>query len=377
MKTRAAVLYELGRSHPYAQSQPLRITEIALDPPGPGEVLIKMQAAGLCHSDLSVINGNRPRPVPMALGHEASGRVVETGAGVTDLKPGDLVVLVFVPSCGHCLPCMEGRPALCEPGAEANGKGTLLSGARRIRDQAGGSIHHHVGVSAFAEHAVVSRSSCVRIDAGIDPVEAALFGCAVLTGVGAAINTARVRAGTTAAVFGLGGVGLCAMLGAIACGAREVIAVDLNDSKLKVAQELGATATFNARDPDLVEKIKALTRGGVEYAFEMAGSTQAMDAAYRVTRRGGTTVTAGLPHPDAKWNLQQLSLVAEERTVKGSYIGSCVPARDIPRYIGLYQGGKLPIDRLMGERLALEDINRGFDRMESGESLRDVVVFSA
>lgn len=376
MKTRAAVLYELGKSQPYAQSQPLRITEIDLDPPGPGEVLIKMHAAGLCHSDLSVINGNRPRPVPMALGHEASGRVVEVGSGITDLKPGDLVVLVFVPSCGHCLPCMEGRPALCEPGAESNGRGTLLSGAHRIHDHQGRDIHHHVGVSAFAEHAVVSRNSCVKIEADIDPVEAALFGCAVLTGVGAAINTARVQAGTTAAVFGLGGVGLCAMLGALASGAREVVAVDLNDVKLKVARDLGATAAFNARDPDLVAKVKELTRGGVDYAFEMAGSTLAMEAAYRVTRRGGTTVTAGLPHPDAKWNMQQLSLVAEERTVKGSYIGSCVPARDIPRYIGLYQGGKLPINRLMGERLTLQDVNRGFDRMESGESLRDVIVFA-
>ncbi|RJG02912.1 zinc-dependent alcohol dehydrogenase family protein [Noviherbaspirillum sedimenti] len=375
MKTRAAVLYQLDAPAPYAESKPLKITEVSLDAPGPGEVLIKMQAAGLCHSDLSVINGNRPRPVPMALGHEASGRVLEVGSGVTDLKPGDLVVLVFVPSCGHCLPCMEGRPALCEPGAEANGKGTLLSGGQRIHDAHGHHVHHHVGVSAFAEHAVVSRNSCVKIEADIDPVEAALFGCAVLTGVGAAINTARVQAGTTAAVFGLGGVGLCAMLGALASGAREVIAVDLHDSKLEVAKSLGATAVFNARDPDLVDKIKSLTRGGVDFSFEMAGSTHAMEAAYRVTRRGGTTVTAGLPHPDAKWNLQQLSLVAEERTVKGSYIGSCVPMRDIPRYIGLYQAGKLPIDKLMGQRLTLEEVNLGFDRLHAGESLRDVIVF--
>lgn len=375
MKTRAAVLYQLKLSAPYADSQPLKITEVSLDAPGPGEVLIKMQAAGLCHSDLSVINGTRPRPVPMALGHEASARVVEVGPGVADLKPGDLVVLVFVPSCGHCPPCMEGRPALCEPGAEANGKGTLLSGARRLHDPQGHDVNHHIGVSAFAEHAVVSRNSCVKIEADIDPVEAALFGCAVLTGVGAAINTARMQAGTTVAVFGLGGVGLCTMLGALAAGAREVVAVDLHDSKLEVAKSLGATSVFNARDPDLIDKIKSITKGGVDFSFEMAGSTQAMEAAYRATRRGGTTVTAGLPHPDAKWNLQQLSLVAEERTVKGSYIGSCVPMRDIPRYIGLYQGGKLPINKLMGERLRLEDINRGFDRMDAGESLRDVIVF--
>jgi alcohol dehydrogenase len=374
MKIRAAVLHQVGAEAPYAQSQPLKIEELELDPPGPGEVLVKMKAAGLCHSDLSVINGVRPRPVPMAIGHEAAGVVVQVGQGVTDLKPGDMVVLVFVPSCGHCMPCAEGRPALCEPGAEANAKGVLLSGARRLHrhDE---EVNHHVGVSAFADHAVVSRHSCVRIEADIDPAEAALFGCAVLTGVGAVINTAKVQAGTTVAVLGLGGVGLCAMLGALAAGARQVIAIDLHDSKLEVARSLGATATVNARDPDAVAKVKALTGGGVDYAFEMAGSVQAMEAAYRMTRRGGMTVTAGLPPPSDNWPLQQVSLVAEERTVKGSYIGSCVPLRDVPRYIGLYLAGKLPIDRLMGERMPLSDINRGFDRLAAGESLRDLIIF--
>lgn len=374
MKIHAAVLREMTEVHPFAESQPLKIEQLDLDPPGPGEVLVKMKAAGLCHSDLSVITGVRPRPVPMALGHEASAEVVQVGSGVSDLRAGDLVVLVFVPSCGHCLPCMEGRPALCEPGAATNTVGQLLSGQRRLHDGSG-HVHHHLGVSAFADHAVVSRRSCVKIEADIDPVEAALFGCAVLTGVGAAVNTAEIKAGTTAAVLGLGGVGLCAMLGALASGAREVIAVDLHDSKLELARALGATATVNARDPDAVEKVKALTRGGVDYAFEMAGSVQAMEAAYRMTRRGGMTVTAGLPAPNQNWALQQVSLVAEERTVKGSYIGSCVPVRDIPRYIGLYQAGKLPVDKLMGQRLALADINRGFDRLHSGEGLRDLIVF--
>ena len=374
MKTRAAVLHSLDKQAPFAQSQPLKIEEIELDAPGPGEVLVKMTAAGLCHSDLSVITGVRPRPVPMALGHEASGTVMQVGEGVNDLKKGDRVVLVFVPSCGHCMPCMEGRPALCEPGAEANGKGTLLSGERRLHLGAQ-DVHHHVGVSAFAEHAVVSRRSCVKLEQDIDPVEAALFGCAVLTGVGAVVNTARVQAGQTVVVLGLGGVGLCALLGAVASGAREIIAVDLHDSKLEVAMSLGATSTINARDPDAVEKVKALTKGGVDFAFEMAGSVQAMEMAYRMTRRGGTTVTASLPHPQHNWALQQVSLVAEERTVKGSYIGSCVPARDIPRYVGLYLAGKLPVDKLMGERMQLTDINRGFDKLEAGESLRDLIVF--
>ena len=374
MKTRAAVLHSMENPAPFAQSKPLKIEEIDLDAPGPGEVLVKMIAAGLCHSDLSVISGVRPRPVPMALGHEASAQVVQVGEGVSDLKVGDRVVLVFVPSCGHCMPCMEGRPALCEPGAESNGKGTLLSGERRLH-LGSQAVNHHVGVSAFAEHAVVSRRSCVKLEQDIDPIEAALFGCAVLTGVGAVVNTAKVQPGQTAAVIGLGGVGLCALLGAVASGARDIVAVDLHDSKLEVARSLGATITVNARDPDAVAKVKDATRGGVDFAFEMAGVIQAMEMAYRMTRRGGTTVTGSLPHPQHNWPLQQVSLVAEERTIKGSYIGSCVPSRDVPRYIGLYMAGKLPVDKLMGERMKLDDINAAFDRLDAGESMRDLVVF--
>jgi len=374
MKTRAAVLHSMENPAPFAQSKPLKIEEIDLDAPGPGEVLVKMIAAGLCHSDLSVISGVRPRPVPMALGHEASAQVVQVGEGVSDLKAGDRVVLVFVPSCGHCMPCMEGRPALCEPGAESNGKGTLLSGERRLHLGAQ-AVNHHVGVSAFAEHAVVSRRSCVKLEQDIDPIEAALFGCAVLTGVGAVVNTAKVQPGQTAAVIGLGGVGLCALLGAVASGARDIVAVDLHDSKLEVARSLGATITVNARDPDAVAKVKEATRGGVDFAFEMAGVIQAMEMSYRMTRRGGTTVTGSLPHPQHNWPLQQVSLVAEERTIKGSYIGSCVPSRDVPRYIGLYKAGKLPVNKLMGERMKLDDINAAFDRLDAGDSMRDLVVF--
>jgi len=373
MKIRAAVLEALGAPAPYAQSQPLKIREVELDPPGPGEVLIRVLAAGLCHSDLSVISGDRPRPVPMVLGHESAGEVVECGPGVTDLRRGDRVVLVFMPSCGCCLPCQEGRPALCEPGAAANGAGTLLSGERRLHLD-GAPVNHHIGVSCFAEYAVVSRRSCVKLEADLSPAEAALFGCAVLTGVGAVINTARLQAGTTAAVLGLGGVGFSALLAAVASGAREVVAIDLNEAKLALARELGATATVNAADPDAAERVRALTQGGVDHAFEMAGAIPAMELAWRITRRGGTTVSAGLPHPDKRFALPPVQLVGEERTLRGSYIGSAVPARDIPRYIALYQRGKLPVNRLMGEQLALDDINRGFDRMASGAALRDVIL---
>jgi alcohol dehydrogenase len=373
MKVRAAVLETIGLPAPYAESLPLKIREVELDPPGPGEVLVRVHAAGLCHSDLSVISGDRPRPMPMVLGHESAGVVVECGPGVSDLRPGDRVVLVFMPSCGACMPCMEGRPALCEPGAASNGAGTLLSGQRRLHLD-GKPVNHHVGVSCFAEHAVVSRRSCVKIDADLSHAEASLFGCAVLTGVGAVINTARVQAGTTAAVLGLGGVGFSALLAAIASGARQVVALDLSDAKLQLARELGATDTVNAGRADAADEVRALTRGGVDFAFEMAGAIPAMDLAWRITRRGGSTISAGLPHPDKRFALPPVQMVAEERTLRGSYIGSAVPARDIPRYIEMYQRGKLPVDRLMGERLALADINRGFDRLAAGQAMRDVVL---
>jgi alcohol dehydrogenase len=337
-------------------------------------VLVKMAAAGLCHSDLSVINGDRPRPTPMALGHEAAGIVEEVGPGVHDLKKGDHVVMVFVPSCGHCLPCSEGRPALCEPGAAANTKGTLLSGAKRLKRR-GEPINHHLGVSAFAEYATVSRRSLVKIDPDLPLDQAALFGCAVLTGVGAVVNTAKVPAGASVAVIGLGGVGLASLLGAVAAGASRVVAIDLADDKLEFAKKLGATDTFNARKDITPDEVRAATGGGVEYAFELAGSVKAMELAYKITRRGGTTVTGGLPPPSANFSFPQVGLVAEERTIKGSYIGTSVPVRDLPRYIALFRQGRMPVDRLLTGRLKLDEINEGFDRLHEGKAIRQVVVF--
>jgi alcohol dehydrogenase len=373
MKTRAAVIRQMEKPRPYAGSQPLAIEELDLDPPGEGEILIKIRAAGLCHSDLSTINGDRPRQMPMVLGHEAAGEVVETGPGVRDLSVGDHVILVFVPSCGHCLPCMEGRPALCEPGFKANGAGTLLSGETRLK-RGSERVWHHVGVSAFAEYAVVSRQSVVKIDRTLPFEEAALFGCAVITGAGAVINTARVSPGTTVAVVGLGGVGLMSMLAARLSGCRQIVAVDMLDDKLALAKQLGATHTVNAKDPKCAEHVKDLTQGGVDFAFEMASSVKALELAYKITRRGGTTVTASLPHPTHTMALPGTNLVAEERTVKGSYVGSCVPARDIPRFISLYQQGLLPVDRLMSERIGFGDINAAFDKLADGATVRQILV---
>lgn len=374
MKIRGAVLNAMGAQPPYAKSRPLSIDTLELDPPGPGEVLIRVKAAGLCHSDLSVINGDRPRPTPMLLGHEAAGIVEALGPGVDAVAKGDHVVLVFMPSCGHCAPCAEGRPALCTAGAASNTAGTLLGGGRRLRRGAE-PVNHHMGCSAFAEYAVVSQRSVVKVDPALDFREAALFGCAVITGVGAVVNTARVPVGSSVAVVGLGGVGLASVLGAVAAGAAHVVAIDLAADKREMALALGATQAFDATDAGCADAVKAATGGGVDFAFELAGSVKAMDLAYRVTRRGGTTVTAGLPHPSATFALPQTNLVAEERTVKGSYIGTCVPTRDVPRYVSLYRQGRLPVNRLLTGTLRLEEINEGFDRLREGHAIRQVVVF--
>ena len=375
MKTTAAVLRRMGAARPYADSRPLSVETVTLDPPGEGEVRVAIKAAGLCHSDLSVINGDRPRPMPMALGHEAAGVVEALGPGVGDLAVGDHVVMVFMPSCGHCEPCAGGRPALCEPGAAANGRGVLLGGDRRLHAGAE-TLNHHLGCSAFAGHAVVSRRSLVKVPADLPFEHAALFGCAVLTGVGAVVNTARVSTGQSVVVVGLGGVGLSAVLGALAAGASPVVAVVLSEDKLALARSLGAVHTVNAAEADAVEQVRALTGGGADFAFEMAGAARALEAAWKMTRRGGTTVTAGLPPPEAALAVNIVQLVAEERSLKGSYIGTCVPSRDIPRYIRLFREGRLPVDRLLSGTVALAEINAAFDALAEGRAVRTVVTFS-
>lgn len=374
MKTRAAVLRELGLPRPYADSKPLRIEDIELAPPGEGEMRVRIKAAGLCHSDLSVINGAVPVPVPLVPGHEASGVIEELGPGVTDLEVGDHVVMLFVASCGKCRFCTEGRPALCEPGRGANIKGVMLRGGTRI-SQGGDQIHHMLGVSCFAEHAVVSRESVIRIDRDLPLAEAALFGCAVVTGVGAVLNTAQLRAGSTVAVIGLGGVGLNTLLAARLAGAARIIAIDLLDDKLELALRLGATETHNAAADGLVRTILKATGGGVDYAFETAGAVPALELAFAITRTGGTTIAAGLPDRDARMRLPAAVLMLGERTLKGSFMGSAVPTRDIPAYIELFRQGRLPVDQLMSERIGLEDLNAAFDRLADGASVRQILVF--
>ncbi|MBL0163782.1 MAG: zinc-dependent alcohol dehydrogenase family protein [Xanthomonadales bacterium] len=377
MKVRAAVLREMGKSAPYVDSRPLSIETLNLSPPGIGELRVRVLAAGLCHSDLSVIDGSRPRPMPMVLGHEATGEVVELGADVRDFSVGDRVVFSFVPMCGHCLPCASGRPVLCEPGAAANAQGHLLAGGSHWSDADGAPLLHHLGVSGFAEYTVVSARSAVRIDADLPAEIAALFGCAVMTGVGAVINTARVQSGESVAVFGLGGVGLSSVLGAQAASAYPLIAIDVIDEKLELARALGVSHCIDARSEDVVAAIREITHGGVDYAIESVGSESVLAQAYAATRRGGTTLTLGLPAPDRLFSVPAVSLVAEERTLKGSYMGSAVPIRDIPRYIALYRAGRLPVDRLLTHRLKLDEINVAFDRLARAEGIRQVVLFDS
>ena len=374
MKMKAAVLRRFDAPQPFAESKPISIEEVTLDPPGPNEVLVKIGGAGLCHSDLSVMNGARPRPEPLVIGHEGAGQVVEIGAAITDVEPGDHIVFQFSPSCGRCRRCMEGRPQVCEIGAKAKAAGDLMAGGRRLRDADGNSIAHHTGVSCFAEYAVADRGSVVVIDKDLPLHEAALFGCAVMTGVGAVINTARILPGDTVAVIGLGGVGLNGVLGAKLGGAETIIAVDLADDKLGLARQMGATHTVNASDADHVQQVRDLTNGGVDFAIDLAGAIPAMKTAYAIARYGGTVVTAGLSPSTAEFSFIHSNLVAEEKSIKGSYMGSCVPVRDIPRFISLYRQGRLPVDRLISSQVGLDDLNEGFDRLQRGETIRQICI---
>ena len=373
MKTMAAVLSVVSNPRPYAESKPLDIEELELAPPGPHEVLVEIAAAGLCHSDLSVINGARPWPLPIALGHEAAGVVREPGSSVDDLSPGDHVVFSYVPVCGRCTMCQNGRGNLCERGRAANLAGTLLSGARRFRRSNGTHIHHHLGVSGFSKFTVAARESLVKIDADVPLDIAVLFGCAVMTGVGSVVNTAKISPGTSVAVFGLGGVGLSTVMGARAAGAWPIIAVDTLDAKLQLARCCGASHTILAIADDPVSAIKDLTNGGAETTFEAVGSAKVLEQSYAATRRGGKTVAVGLPHPSHQLSIPAVSVTAEERQLLGSYMGSCVPQRDVPRFINLYRAGILPVDLLKSREIKLEKINEGFDALDRGEVARQVI----
>ena len=375
MKTLAAVLRTVTEQRPYTESLPIGVEEVELSGPRHGELLVKIEAAGVCHSDLSVVDGARIRPLPMALGHEAVATVEEVGPGVRGVSTGDHVVLSFVPSCGTCVECASGRPALCIPGAAANGAGHLLHGPSLIKDKAGNVVHHPLGVSGFSRHAVVARESAVVIPKDIPFETAALFGCAVLTGTGAVLNTASVRPGQSVAVFGLGGVGLAAVLGAAVAGAAPTRAGQPAAKTRRVALAIGATAAFHPEEA--VAGIRDLTSGGAEVVIEAAGVPSVLEAAFKATRRGGTTVATGLPHPAKTLTLSALAFAGEGRSLVGSYMGSSVPQRDILRYIALWQANRLPVDALRTSVLPLTDINKAFETLATGEAIRQILIPSA
>jgi alcohol dehydrogenase len=369
VRIRGAVLEEIGRERPYAVSRPLSVGQVDLAPPGQGEVLLRLHAAGLCHSDLSVVDGSRLRPVPMLLGHEAAGTVEALGAGVTALRRGDHVVATFLPRCGECAGCLTQGVRPCIPGTAANSAGTLLAGGRRLaRD--GRPVHHHLGISGFATHAVVDARSLVRVDPDVPPAVAALLGCAVLTGGGAVLNTRPPQPGSAVAVVGLGGVGMAAVLTALAHDGVHVVAVDGVPAKLDVARDLGAHMVLS---PDQVRD------AGIRAALvvEAAGNVRAFETAVELTGPGGCTVTVGLPPPDARASLALTALVAEGRTIIGSYLGSAVPARDIPLFVDLWRSGRLPVERLISSTIPLDDINAGMDALADGLAVRQVIDLAA
>ena len=373
MKMKAAILRTTSAQRPFSVSKPLSIEEVELDPPKRGEVLIKVKAVGLCHSDLVAITGERAKPMPIVIGHEAAGIVEEIGQDVQGFAVGDHVVPSYVASCGRCEMCSVGRPALCEPATIANANAVLKDGTTRLR-QGSTRIHHHSGVAGFAEYSVIPEEALVKIDKSVPFEHAALFGCGVVTGVGSVINTAQAKPGQFIAVVGLGGVGLSAVLAALAIGSGKVLALDLSEEKLAFARELGVHHALNAGDADVQAQISALTGGGVHIAIETAGSNRTLQMAYDITRRGGTTVTAGMPGPEAEITLSHLKIAAEERSIKGSYMGSCVAKRDIPRYLNMFQNGSLPVDKLMSRLIGFDDLNAAMDRLADAKTVREVLI---
>ncbi|HEX2212254.1 MAG TPA: alcohol dehydrogenase catalytic domain-containing protein [Mycobacterium sp.] len=367
MRIRGAVLEEIGRARPYAESKPLTVGDLDLVPPGPQEMLVRVEAAGLCHSDLSVVDGNRVRPVPMLLGHEAAGVVEEIGPGGSDLSVGQRVVMTFLPRCGQCAACATDGLTPCEPGSAANNAGTLMTGERRLsRD--GQQVHHHLGVSGFATQAVVDRRSVVPVPDDVPAIVASLLGCAVLTGGGAVVNAGRPRPGDSVAVVGLGGVGMAAVLTALAQDDVRVIGVDQLPDKLDRARAMGV---HEAHTPE--EAREAGLKAAV--VIEAVGHPAALETAVALTAPGGWTVTVGLPRPDARVSLSPLGFVAEGRSLIGSYLGSAVPSREIPYFVGLWRAGRLPVESLVSSTITLDDINDAMDQLADGKAVRQVIRF--
>jgi Zn-dependent alcohol dehydrogenase len=354
--------------------KPVVVERITVESPRRGEVMVKLAACGVCHSDLSAINGTIPMKLPLILGHEAAGEVVEVGEGVDGLAPGDHVVSCFIYMCGKCRFCAMGRPVLClDQGKALN---TLPDGTLRTRDAEGNALNIFSGCGVMAEYATMSADNVVKIDGSIPLACAALVGCAVTTGVGAVFNTARVVPGSSVAVFGCGGIGLNVIQGARIAGAGRIVAIDTLPAKLDMAMQFGATDRLIAKPgEDLVKPIKKLTNGGVDYAFECVGSGELAALAYRAIGRGGVAVVVGVAKQSDSTTVRTMTLPFEEKTLTGSYFGSCVPRVDFPRLLGLYMAGRLKLDELITRRYKIEDAAQAFADLESGVNARGVIAF--
>ena len=366
MKIRAAVLEQTGGA--------FEVQELDLAGPGPHEVLIRLGASGICHSDYNAIDGTAETRCPAVLGHEGAGVVEAVGAGVERVRVGDHVALSWAPSCGACAECLRGLPHLCSTAWPAMATGGLMDGTSRLsRD--GEPVYHYSFLSTFAEACVVPERSCVPIARDVPFAVAGLVGCAVSTGVGAVWRTAGVRPGDRVAVIGCGGVGLSALMAAVAVGAEPVVAVDATASKLEAAASFGASSgVLWAGSPEATaEAIVEATGGGVDYAIEATGRPEAMAAAFLWTRPRGAALPIGIPRADAIVSLPALTIPRMERRVLGSIYGSTWPERDFGTTLELYRSGRLPLDRLITHRLALEEVGRGFELMHAGETLRAVL----
>ena len=355
-------------------NQPVVVETIEVAPPAAGEVTIRLVACGVCHSDLSATNGTIPFPTPLILGHEGAGVVTLVGPGVTDFSIGDHVLSSFVTMCGTCHYCTIGRPALCDVGART--LYTLPSGQLRTSDASGAPLNIFSGCGVMAEVATLSTMSLIKLPADAPLTQAALVGCGVMTGFCAVTNTARVEPGAKVAVFGCGGVGLSAIQGAAVSGASMIVAVDIDDFKLGLARQMGATHALNSRtDENIVKSLKKLTGGGVDYAFECVGSGELVAQAYAVLRKAGTAVVVGVARPKDMTSIRTASLTFEEKTITGSYFGSARPREDAPKILGMYRNGQVKLDELITRTYSIDDAPQAFADLEAGRNARGVIVF--
>jgi S-(hydroxymethyl)mycothiol dehydrogenase len=335
--------------------------------PGPGEAVVKVQACGVCHTDLHYREGGINDDFPFLLGHEAAGIVESVGAGVTDVVPGDFVVLNWRAVCGRCRACRRGRPQYCFDTHNARRKMTLTDGTE---------LSPALGIGAFAEKTLVAAGQCTKVDPAASPAAAGLLGCGVMAGIGAAINTGGVGRGDTVAVIGCGGVGNAAVVGARLAGAAKIIAVDIDDLKLETARTMGATDTVNARDTDPVEAIRELTSGfGADIVIEAVGRPETYRQAFYARDLAGTVVLVGVPTPDMQLDLPLLDVFGRGGTLKSSWYGDCLPSRDFPMLIDLYLQGRLDLDSFVTETITLDEVEDAFARMHKGDVLRSVVIF--